>query len=262
MERRDIPASQHFLSDPRLVADMVAQAGLGSDDVVYDIGAGTGAITRELARLCRRVIAVEIDPELFSVLEERFGGDPAVELHNEDFLRHRIRERDYKVFSSIPFCITADILRKLLCGGNAPQQAHMIMQKRAAWRFAGLPRERVFSLLLKPWWRLAVVRHFRRTDFTPPPSVDCALLRVLRRVPSPVSEEERSSYEEFIRCGVLRGRANAKQNLKHVFTYTQWKRLARELGFAVNAAPTELSAQQWTGLFRFYRRIASRPVAT
>ena len=89
MARRSIRFAQNFLSDPRLAASIVDQARLNTKDVVYEIGPGTGILTQALARACARVVAVEIDRELFERLHARFANAANVELHCGDFLRHR-----------------------------------------------------------------------------------------------------------------------------------------------------------------------------
>jgi len=251
MARRSIRFAQNFLSDPRLAASIVAQARLSTKDVVYEIGPGTGILTQALARVCARVVAVEIDRRLFERLQARFANTPNVELHCGDFLRHRIRQRPYKVVASLPYNCTARLLRKLLGGGAPPEEAHLVVQEDAARKVAGTPRERQASVLLKPWFELAIVRRFRRRDFVPVPAVDSVLLRVTRRRRPLVDSAHAEFYRAFVRHGFGRWRANLRQNLREVFTPTQWKRLARDLGFPVRAQPTDLHFGQWLGLFEF-----------
>jgi len=252
MARKSIRWGQNFLKDPRLAASIVAQAGLDQRDVVYEISPGKGTITRELAKVCARVIAIEVDAELFARLRGDLRDVPNVELHHENFLGHRIRAKAYKVFSSVPYNRTADMVRKLLQAEPPLTEAHLLMQKEAAEKFAGAPRESQCSVLTKPWFSLDIVRRLKRTDFHPPPGVDSVLLRIERRHQPLVSAENARLYRQFVRYGFGRWRANLKQNFQRVFTYTQWKRLARDLGFHVKAKPTDLTFRQWLGLFEFF----------
>ena len=61
---------QHFLSDPRILQRIVQFANVGPDATVVEIGPGAGALTRELAAVAQRVIAVEIDRDLIPQLRE------------------------------------------------------------------------------------------------------------------------------------------------------------------------------------------------
>jgi 23S rRNA (adenine-N6)-dimethyltransferase len=127
-------------------------SSIGSGDVVYEIGPGRGIITAELAQVARKVIAVEKDPHLVGQLCQRFQNVKNIEIIRNDFLRYHIPEGKYKVFASIPYNITADIVRKLLYMPPVPSEVYLIMQKEAAEKFSGCPNETQFSILAKPWF--------------------------------------------------------------------------------------------------------------
>jgi 23S rRNA (adenine-N6)-dimethyltransferase len=236
---------------------MVARAGLDADDVVYEIGPGKGIITRELARTGARVVAVEIDPLLCAALEEEFGSRPGVETHNQDFLTFAIDREDYKVVSSIPYNITAELVRTLFLRARPPVRAVLIMQREAAMRFTGERGESVLSLRIKARVSLEIVRPVDGTAFRPVPAVDSVVLAAARRGEPRIAPERARLFRRFARHGFGHGRTNLKQNFKNLFTYTQWRRLSRDLGFATNAPPSELDAEQWFGLFDFFLRARS-----
>lgn len=252
MARKRIRLAQNFLKSREVVASIVSQACLDRRDVVYEIGPGRGAITRELARVCSRVVAIEVDPDLCARLRARFRGMPNVEIVEADFLGYRVRERRYKIVSNIPFNATAGILRAILHGRRPPAEAYLIVQREAAHKYAGIPRSTQCSVLARPWFDLRVIRSFRRSDFEPEPAVDSVLLRIARRDRPLVRPEEEDLYGRFVRYGFNRWRRNLRQNLKRVFTHTQWKRLATELGFERGARPGDLTFGQWLGIFQFF----------
>jgi 16S rRNA A1518/A1519 N6-dimethyltransferase RsmA/KsgA/DIM1 with predicted DNA glycosylase/AP lyase activity len=72
--RRRAELGQHFLAGGRLAAELVEQAGVGSGDLVVEIGAGTGVLTEALARRAGRVVAVECDPRLAERARVRLAG--------------------------------------------------------------------------------------------------------------------------------------------------------------------------------------------
>ena len=245
--RKRLSLAQNFLTSEKLVRRLVEKAGIDPGDTVIDIGAGRGIITTELARHARRVIAIEKDPRLARELRVRFRNQSSVEVVECDFIRYRMAEDDYKVFASIPYNQTAAIVRKLLDSPRrSPSQAFLIMQKEPARKFAGIPHETLFSLLAKPYFELDIVHHLRRTDFQPPPDVDSVMLRIVRR-PRPVINGD---WASFVSYGFKRYKPNLRLAYKDVFSYKRWKTLARELGFDLNATPSELRFEQWMGLFR------------
>lgn len=252
--KKQFTLAQNFLRDSRTVRSMMAESSIGRADTVYEIGPGRGIITAELARIAKKVIAVEMDPALVHYLRRRFREAGNIEIVEGDFLEYRIPDEEYKIFANIPFNRTADMMRKILFGSPTPIEAYLVMQKEAAEKYCGRPKETQFSTLAKPMFNIQIMRQLRRVDFAPVPSVDVVFLQVEKR-PSPlIMAEDISLYRQFVRYGFRRWKKNLKLTFKPVFTYGQWKRMAKELGFAVDVRPSELPFEQWLGLFDCFKR--------
>ena len=265
-QRKQISLAQNFLRSPKLVHRLVRMSNIGLSDTVYEIGPGNGIITAALARVARRVIAIEKDPELVRRLRERFRSVENVEIVEEDFLTYSFRfRRDIsvshrKMFANIPYNSTSQIVRKILDDRSRLCEAYLIMQKEAAKKFSGCSRETRFSILLKPYFDLQILLQLKRTDFRPVPNVDSVLLSIKRRASPLIEAQDVALYREFVQYGFGRWKPNLRLAFKNVFTYKQWRRLARDLDFPLNATPTELSVEQWLGLyysFRYRRRARS-----
>lgn len=249
--RTSIRFNQNFFKDADLVAAVVQQANFSPQDIVYEIGPGQGIITQQLAKAVKKVVAVEIDKDLFLSLKQKFVNDPNIQLINTDFLTYLIPGGGFKVFSNIPFNLTADIIRKLLASPGLIE-AFLVVQTEAAQKFAGTPKETQFSILTKPWFELEIVRSFRKTDFEPIPSVETVLLKITKRPEALVDQAAKDNYIWFVKYGFNRWRQNLGKNFKEVFTYKQWRRLAHDLKFQLKAQPTDLTFNQWLGIFNFY----------
>ena len=252
MVRKRIQLAQNFFRDRSLVASIVAASTITKEDIVYEVGPGEGIITGELAERVGKVVAVEKDAALAARLRSRFRDTGNVEIHDGDFLRYKIKEKKYKVFSNIPFNITAEVMKEILFGENPPSEAYLVLQKEAAGKFSGSPAETEVSVLAKPWFEFRVLREFRRTDFEPIPSVDVVLLFIARREQPLVSLTNVESYRKFVQFGFEAWKKDLKTVYKHVFTYEQWKRLSKNLSFSLKATPTELRFEQWLGLFEYF----------
>lgn len=253
-ERRQEPArSQHFLRRGALASQLVERAALGPEDCVLEIGAGRGAITRELARRCRRVVAVEIDPGLCRRLRAELGGAPGVEIVQGDFLGQALPAAPFKVFANPPFRRSTAMLRRLLEARRPPEDVWLVLQLGSAHRFAGRPwaHETLTSLRLKPWWHAEIAVHLRRHDFDPPPSVESALLWLARRPRPLVAAADRRRYRAFLEAGFGRRGQTLRDSLRPLFTRPQLRRLAAELRIDLEARPSALRFEQWLGLFRF-----------
>ena len=250
---KQISLAQNFLKNPELVRRLVKTSAIGSADTVYEIGAGRGIITAELARTAKKVIAVEKDAKLVRHLRGRFESVENVEIIEKDFLQFSITEREYKIFANFPYNITASIVRKVLYAPTAPSEAYLILQKEAAKKFSGSPNETLFSILAKPFFEFQIVSSLKRTDFEPVPNVDSVLLHIKRRARQLLQREDEALYRDFVSYGFCRWKNNLRLAFKNVFTYKQWKRLARDLNFPLNVTPTQLSLEQWMGLYQGYK---------
>ncbi|MBC7879423.1 MAG: 23S ribosomal RNA methyltransferase Erm [Anaerolineales bacterium] len=254
---KQITLAQNFLKSSQLVRSLLNASSIESCDIVYEIGPGRGIITAELALLAHKVIAVEKDPILVQHLRKRFHGVANVEIVTNDFLQYHIPDREYKIFSNIPYNITAEIVRKILSTTPGPSEAYLVMQKEAAEKFSGTPNETQFSILAKPFFDIQIIREFRKTDFEPAPNVASVLLHIKKRHSPFIREDDIFLYGSFVRYGFGRWKHNLKLIFKPIFTYKQWKHLSRDLHFPLDAIPSELTFEQWLGLFDCFKQRVS-----
>ena len=254
-----IEYSQNRMRSRALIGKLLEKSSITKGDLVYDIGAGCGIISEELAKRQARVIAIEQDNELFNRLKQKLGDSLLVTLRHGDFLAESLPSRArYKVFANIPFVATADIVRKLLFSQNPPDDCYLVMQREAARKFAGIPTETLFSLLLKPWFELSILYAFRRTDFFPVPNIEIVLMQAERRKLALVAAEHTHTYRDFVLYGFSQAKPTLKNALQEVFTYPQFTRLSRDLGFRPESSPSDLSFPQWLGLFSFFSKRGDR----
>jgi 23S rRNA (adenine-N6)-dimethyltransferase len=256
--RKRIALAQNFLKNAFLVRRLVGESSIGLSDTVYEIGAGRGIITAELARIARKVIALEKDSALVDFLRQRFRTAHNVEILERDFLQYGIPGGDYKIFANIPYNLTADIVRKILHADSAPIDAYLVVQKEAAEKISGSPAETRFSILAKPRFQIRIIRELRRTDFEPVPGVDSVLLYIHKRSSPLVLPEDACLYREMVCYGFAGWKRSLGRTFQPIFTYRQWKRLAKELGFSLDATPSELTFTQWLGLLDCLKRRVPR----
>lgn len=249
-QKPPIWVSQNFLTSYKTIKRLIYKTSISPSDHVIEIGPGKGHITGLLLQSCRKVTAVEADEKLYGRLLEKYNDSQSLRLCHQDFLQWRLpASESYKVFANIPFCHTTDILRKLTESKNPPTEAWLTMEKGAAKRFMGKPRETLLSLIIKPVFDLNIVYHFRREDFHPKPGVDVVMLHLKRKEHPDIAAGQRRIYEQFISAGLQ----NNGAGLRRLFTKKQLSRVFKEAGI-YDFTSGEMLYVQWLCLFRCYSK--------
>lgn len=168
--------SQNFLTSSSLIKRIIKLSSLNCNDVVVEIGAGKGHLTKGLCEVCGKVIAIERDSSLYTKLSKNLSDIPNVQVLCYDFLKWDLPKTKFKVFANIPFSRTTGIVKKLLFSTNPPVEAWLVLEKGAAKRFLGTPNESLMSLLIKPLFDAEIIYHFSKSDFHPAPSVNTVLI--------------------------------------------------------------------------------------
>lgn len=254
--RPRIALAQNFLRDPRLVDRLLAQSSIGPEDVVCEIGPGTGMITDRLSERCRHVVAIERDQRLADVLRRRFTGRPNITLFASDFLDFPSPVTPYKVFANVPFNVTAAIVGKLTAVRPAPDDLYLVVQKEAAHRFLGQPAETLYSLLLKPWFAPTVLHQFARSDFIPEPGVDVVLMRLRKRGPPLVAERDAQRYRDFVTYGFTAWKPTVRAAYADVLDRRVVSCVQARVGADLRVNPSQLPLAQWLALFACFQEQA------
>ncbi len=249
--------SQNFLRDPQLVADLLAGSDIQPEDTVYEIGPGKGIITDRLARYCRRVVAIELDPRFVELLQRRYAAWEHVTIRQGDFLACSLPDEPYAVFANIPFSRTQEIVAKLTRAPVPPRVAYLVVQREAAQKFCGHPKEYLSALLLKPWFALDVVHHFKPSDFRPIPNVEAVLLRIQKRGPPLVTPRERQTYRDFVVYSFTTRQPSLDRIWRPLFTARQRHLIQQRYAIDLAAPPSTILFPQWLELFYCFMQIAS-----
>lgn len=233
--------NQHFLRSRRLAAELVRDSGVGSSDLVVELGAGTGLITLELERHARAVEAIELDGRLTKALRKRVGD--RVRVVHDDMLRVKLPVEPFSVVANLPFGQTNAVLRLLLDDPRTPlRRADLVVEWGAAVKRSRVWPSTLLGVTWGAWYGFAIGRRLPAAMFSPPPAVDAAVL-VVRRHPEPlIPVADWRRYRAFVRVGFENG-------LRAVVPPRRLRSTADRLGFPPAAAPRDLDAHQWARLF-------------
>jgi 23S rRNA (adenine-N6)-dimethyltransferase len=247
---RKISHSQNFLKSTEFVNSLIGKTSISNNDLVVEIGPGKGIITTELAKKADKVIGIEYDRQLAINLKSKFVDHSKVEIIEADFLKWDLPKKQYKVFSNIPFNMTADIINKLLNSSDPPEAAYLLMQDKAAERFIGFPVgvNTQVSILLQPFYNMSILAHIDRSQFEPIPSVNVVLVGIEKRRNPDVDAKYRQMYRDFVIYGYNQWQPTLLDAFREVFTKKQLDIISRNLGIQ-GKKPSELKIQDWIKIF-------------
>jgi len=190
---------QNFLVDLNLMRLLIDSAGVGADDVVLEVGCGTGSLTQGLAERAGHVVAVELDVSLASIAEGQLAGKDNVEIIKADILtdKHTINpavaERLLStaekfagrvlLVANLPYSAASPVMLNLVTGETGIDGMYVTVQKEVAERMtaqAGSHHYGTLSILLAVTGDTRIIRTLKPSVFWPEPQVDSAMVCFVR----------------------------------------------------------------------------------
>ncbi len=177
---------QNFLHDPVWLRRIVAAGEVDPQDLVLEIGSGTGSLTCSLAAVAREVVAIELDARLLPLLAHVLQGYENVTMVAGDILQWDLRELlpaaadfGFKVVANIPYYITGQIVRHLLQSELRPALLVLSVQREVADRMAADAGEMsMLAVSVQFYCSVQIVARIPAGAFYPPPEVDSAVVRL------------------------------------------------------------------------------------
>jgi 16S rRNA (adenine1518-N6/adenine1519-N6)-dimethyltransferase len=215
---------QHFLVDPQLPDLILRAAELEGKETVIEVGAGLGVLTRLLCQAAGLVVAVEVDPVLFGILQQELRGTPNLVLVQSDVLKVdfdsslpwlRAGERA-KVVANLPYYLSSPLLFHLLRFRHLFSRWVLTVQKEVADRLRAVPGSKQYgslSVAIQLNADVELIAAVPRGAFYPPPQVDSAVVRVTMREEPRLRIEDESLFFRIVRAAFAQRRKMLKNAL-------------------------------------------------
>jgi len=211
---------QNFLVDRSVLQHIIGAAEINADDQVLELGAGTGVLTRELAKHARRVVAVELERDMLSLLAETTGHFANVELVERNMLYVDPAEvfgsEAYKLVANLPYYITAPTFRHFLESTNPPRLLVVMVQYEVAQRIVAEPGDlSLLGVSVQFYGKPEIIAHVPARAFYPAPKVDSAILRIDLKDEVPLTSNQRDSFFRLVQAGFSERRKQLHNSLAH-----------------------------------------------
>ncbi len=191
---------QNFLVDLNLMRLLVDNANIGNDDIVLEVGCGTGSLTQALAERAGRVIAVEIDQTLAKIAASELAVAKNVEVFNADILESKNtinrtisgtielackkRPGRFLLVSNLPYSIASPLMMNLITGPIVADAMYVTVQKEVAERMTAAPGDRHYGTLsihIAATGNVKTERVLKPTVFWPAPQVSSAMISFVHK---------------------------------------------------------------------------------
>jgi len=203
---------QNFLVDRLAVKRFLLAANISSEDIVLEIGPGTGVLTEQLVQQAKKVIAVEKDQRMINILKETLKDKKNLEIIQGDILKLDLSllKEKYKLIGNLPFYLTAPVIRKFLEAERRPTEMTLVVQKEVGQRItAHPPKMNLLAVSIQAYAFPKIISYIKKTSFWPKPKVDSAIIKIVPSVKPGLAE----GFFKVVKAGFSQPRKQLINNL-------------------------------------------------
>lgn len=216
---------QNFLIDTNILKKIVSFANLTGDSGAIEIGPGIGALTEQLARAAKKVVAFEIDQRLLPILADTLSPYENVKIIHNDVLKADVKEmianefedtEDLMVVANLPYYVTTPIIMKLLEEKPPIRGIVCMLQKEVADRISARPGTKDYgslSIAIQYYTEAETVMIVPKTVFVPQPNVDSAVIRLTLREKPAVDVRDEAFFFQVTKAAFAQRRKTLLNNL-------------------------------------------------
>lgn len=216
---------QNFLIDTNILRNIVDHAQLTEHSGAIEVGPGIGALTEQLAKRSKKVVAFEIDQRLLPILEETLAPYDNTKIIHEDILKADVKKmmeqefqdtEDIMLVANLPYYVTTPIIMKILEDRLPIRGIVVMLQKEVAERISAKPSTKEYgslSIAIQYYTEPEVVMIVPKTVFMPQPNVDSAVIRLTKREKPLVAVKDEDFFFQVTRASFAQRRKTIVNNL-------------------------------------------------
>lgn len=254
---------QNFLISKVVLKKIVEAADLKPSDIVLEIGPGLGTLTKELAKMVKKVIAVEKDGRLTHILKEELNnnGIKNVQIINQDILRSQIPgfkfQGPYKLIANLPYYITGPVIRMFLESVKPPKLMVLMVQKEVGKRICAKPSKMSKLAVFSQFYgKPEIVEFVSKKSFWPQPKVDSVVLKIkpLISADKRLIKSDRKLFSKIVRAGFSQPRKQLINNFSKSLDVSrkEAENWLKENKIQTSQRAESLTLQNWLDLANSY----------
>ena len=257
---------QNFLINDEVIEKIVDSANVNKEDLVIEIGPGLGTLTAKLLERAKKVIAIELDNRMISILNDRFSLFENFELINEDVLKvnlneviHKENVKSVKVVANLPYYITTPIIMKLLEDKLNIESITVMIQKEVAKRLTAQPGDKLSGAItysVNYYCEPEEVIIVPNSSFIPEPEVESEVINLKIRKEPPIKVKNEELFFKLIKASFMQRRKTLLNGITNsgLMNKEETKELLAIVGLDERVRGESLSMQDFANLANGYER--------
>ncbi len=262
---------QYFLIDLNLMGKLVDYADIHNNDIVLEVGCGTGSLTEALAQRAGKVIAVEVDGRLAKIAKRQLAKAENIEVINADILENKntisrtvteaieLARKKYPgrflLVANLPYNVASPVMLNLVRGPTTADSMYVTVQKEVAQRMTAASGSKdygILSILLSVTGDVKTERVLRPTVFWPQPQVDSAMVSFVRKKEKVSRIKNMEVFSEVVNLFMRHRRkmlkACAKLAQGELTKIHSWPKIFEQCCIDSHQRPEELSAEDYIAI--------------
>ena len=253
---------QNFLVDNKLLEQIANIGEITNEDVILEVGAGTGNLTEKLIyQNPKKIIAIEKDENLCKILKNKFGEKNNIKIINENIMNineEKITDNKVIIFGNLPYNISTQILAKFISTNMWPpfyKKIIFMFQKEVADRILAKCNTKQYSrITILANFKLDVIEKFEisKKCFFPIPNVDSKIIAFKPKMKNNYKISNIKNLEKITHIFFSNKRKMINKPFSKIFD--NYKEVAEQLKIDLNLRPSELSCNDYYRLTEYYEK--------
>ena len=252
---------QNFIINENICPEMAKMSGANKNTNVIEIGPGIGVLTKELAKISKQVLAIEIDNRLIPVLKDTLCEYDNIEILNGDILKldlskiinEKFNNEEIIICANLPYYITTPIIMKLLESNLNIKSITVMVQKEVAQRLCagcGKRESSSIGLAINYYATPTYLFDVDKTNFEPAPKVDSAVIKLTLKKAKDIKLLSEKLFFNIIKAAFAQRRKTILNSLSSNFNVSKdsVKQLLEKIDIPATSRAENLTLQQYGDL--------------
>ena len=254
---------QNFLINDNVIENIIEASNIEEKDLVIEIGPGLGTLTSKLLERAEKVIAIELDDKMISILKDRFKlynnyillNDDVLKIDLNSLIKENVGDLEkIKIVANLPYYITTPIIMKLLEDKLGIYSITVMVQKEVADRITAMPGDKLSGAItysVNYYAEAKKIVFVDKSSFIPAPEVDSEVIKLDIRNTPVVEVDNEEMFFRVIKASFMQRRktlVNGLVNSGIITDKVRIKEIFDNIGIDMNIRGEKLTIEQFAEL--------------